>query len=143
MKQALFTLFSICIVAMAPEMQLYAEEFQAGVAVVDITPPTGYRMAGYFNERLNTGTHDPLQAKALVLRQGDEGAALEFCDLVGIARQVSDRARQLAAKKTGIPASNILIAATHSHTGPLYSGAMREYFHDRAIADKGSDPHEK
>ncbi len=124
-------------------MRLPAEEFQAGVAVVDITPPTGYRMAGYFNERLNTGTHDPLQAKALVLRQGDERASLVFCDLVGISRQVSERARELAAKKTGIPAANILIAATHSHTGPLYSGAMRQYFHDRAIADKGSDPHEK
>ncbi len=124
-------------------MRLPAEELQAGVAVVDITPPAGYRMAGYFNERLNTGTHDPLQAKALVLRQGDERAALVFCDLVGISRQVSERAREQAAKKTGIPAANILIAATHSHTGPLYSGALRQYFHDRAIADKGSDPHEK
>src|SRR5690242_14327873 len=110
-------------------MRLHAEDLQAGVSVVDITPPTGYRMAGYFNERLNTGTHDPLQAKALVLRQGDELAALVFRDLVGIARQVSERARELAAKKTGIPAANILIAATHSHTGPLYDGALRQYFH--------------
>jgi hypothetical protein len=124
-------------------MRLHAEELQAGVAVVDITPPTGYRMAGYFNERLNTGTHDPLQAKALVLRQGDERAALVFCDLVGITRPVSERARELAAKKTGIPAANILIAATHSHTGPLYDGALRQYLHERAIADKGADPHEK
>ncbi len=124
-------------------VHLHAEELQAGVAVVDITPPTGYRMAGYFNERFNTGTHDPLQAKALVLRQGDERAALVFCDLVGIAPDVSERARELAAKKTGIPAANILITATHSHTGPLYAGELRQYFHDRAIADKGSDPHEK
>jgi neutral ceramidase len=143
MKQALFTLFSICIVAMAPEMQLYATELQAGVAVVDITPPLGCRMAGYFNERLNTGTHDPLQAKALVLHQEDEWAALVFCDLVGIARSVSERARRLAAEKTGIPAANMLIAATHSHTGPLYAGALRQYFHDRAVAAKGADPQEK
>jgi hypothetical protein len=124
-------------------VRLHADELQAGVAVVDITPPIGYRMAGYFNERLNTGTHDPLQAKALVLRQGDEQAALVFCDLVGISRQVSERARELAAKKTGIPAANILITATHSHTGPLYAGALWQYFHDRAIADQGTDPHEK
>jgi hypothetical protein len=124
-------------------MSLSAAELQAGVAVADITPPTGYRMAGYFRERLNTGTHDPLQAKALVLRQGDEQAALVFCDLVGISRDVSGRARRLAAKKTGIPAANIVIAATHSHTGPLYMGALRQYFHDQAVAAKGEDPHEK
>ncbi len=143
MLRTCITLFSICFIAIAPAMTLVAAELRAGVAVVDITPPTGYRMAGYFNERFNTGTHDPLQAKALVLRQGDEQAALVFCDLVGIGRQMSDRARQLAAKKTGIPAGNIVIAATHSHTGPLYMGALRQYFHDRVVAAKGEDPHEK
>lgn len=143
MLRTINALFCIWIVAIVPEARLHAEELQAGAAVVDVTPPFGYRMAGYFSERLNTGTHDPLQAKALVLRQGDERAALVFCDLVGISRQVSERARELAAKKTAIPAANILIAATHSHTGPLYAGAMRQYFHDRTIADKGTDPHEK
>lgn len=135
----IISIFSILIVAIPAS----AAELQAGVAVVDITPPLGYRMAGYFRERLNTGTHDPLQAKALVLRQGDEKAAWVFCDLVGIGREVSDRARKSAAQKTGIPAANILIAATHSHTGPLYMGALRQYFHDQAIAAKGEDPHEK
>jgi neutral ceramidase len=143
MLRTSLALFGIWLMGMAPALRLYAEELQAGVAVVDITPPAGYRMAGYFNERLNTGTHDPLQAKALVLRQGDGRAALVFCDLVGISRQVSDHARELAAKKTGISKANILIAAAHSHTGPLYAGALRQYFHDRAIADKGTDPHEK
>jgi hypothetical protein len=120
-----------------------AAELQTGVSIADITPPVGYRMAGYFRERLNTGTHDPLLAKALVLHQGDQQAALVFCDLVGISRDVSERARKLAAKKTGIPAASILIAATHSHTGPLYAGALREYFHEQAIAAKGTDPHER
>ncbi|HEY7154743.1 MAG TPA: neutral/alkaline non-lysosomal ceramidase N-terminal domain-containing protein [Gemmataceae bacterium] len=143
MLRTCFALFSICFVGIMPGMRLPAAELRAGVAVVDITPPTGYRMAGYFSERFNTGTHDPLQAKALVFRQGDERAALVFCDLVGIARDVSDRARQTAAKKTGIPATNILIAATHSHTGPLYMGALRQYFHERTVADKGADPHER
>jgi hypothetical protein len=122
---------------------LPAAELQAGIAVVDITPPAGYRMSGYFYERLNTGTHDPLQAKALVLRQGEEQAALVFCDLIGISRDVSGRARALAAKKTGIPVEHILIAATHSHTGPLYMGALRNYFHEQAVAARGEDPHEK
>ena len=48
-----------------------AEPLKAGVAVIDITPPPGYRMAGYYNERPQHGTHDPLLAKAIVFQQGD------------------------------------------------------------------------
>lgn len=120
-----------------------AAEMTAGVAVVDITPPLGYRMSGYFRERLNTGTSNPLQAKAIVLRQGGQSAAMVFCDIIGISPEVSSRARNGATEKTGIPPENILIAATHSHTGPLYFGALRKYLHDKAVAEYGSDPHEK
>ncbi|MGE5195306.1 MAG: neutral/alkaline non-lysosomal ceramidase N-terminal domain-containing protein [Deltaproteobacteria bacterium] len=120
-----------------------AADFQAGVAVADITPPENYRMSGYFNERLNTGTHDPLQAKAVVFRQGNQQAALVFCDLIGITLDVSRRVRRQAAQKTGIPAANILIHGTHSHTGPLYGGALRRHFHDQAVAKSGKDPYEE
>jgi neutral ceramidase len=120
-----------------------AEELYAGAAVADITPPVGYRMCGYFSERLSTGTLDPLQAKALVLKQGKVQAALVCCDLAGIPREVSQKVRQRASEKTGIPADHIAIAATHSHTGPLYYGALRKHFHDQAVAKHGSDPYEK
>lgn len=117
-----------------------AADLTAGIAVVDITPPLGYRMSGYFNERLSTGTKDPLYAKALVLGQGDVRAALVFCDIIGISPEVSARARREASAKIGIPPENILIAGTHSHTGPLYWGALRKHFHDRAVAEHGKDP---
>jgi sugar phosphate isomerase/epimerase len=115
----------------------------AGVAVADITPPVGYRMSGYFSERLSTGTSNPLHTKAIVLRQGDVSAALVFCDIIGLSLDVSSRARRQAEAKTGIPAANILLAATHSHAGPLYDDALRKHFHDTAIAEHGSDPCEK
>jgi len=118
-------------------------ELTAGLAVTDITPPVGYRMSGYFRERLSTGTSNPLCAKAIVLRQGSESAALVFCDIIGLSLDVSSRVRRQAAKKTGIPAANILIAATHSHTGPLYFGALRKHLHNMAVAKLGSDPYEK
>ena len=119
------------------------EPLLAGVAVVDITPPVPYRMSGYFNERLSTGVANPLHAKALVLQQGGWRAAMVFCDLIGVTRDVSSRARGQAAQETGIPPENILIAATHSHTGPLYAGALRDHLHERAVAKLGSDPYEK
>ena len=120
-----------------------AAELSAGVAVADITPPVPYRMSGYFSERLSTAVRDPLHAKALVLRQGEQRAALVACDVIGMSLDVSSRARKLASEKTGIPAASILIAATHSHTGPLYFGALRNHFHDLAVAKHGTDPSEK
>src|SRR5271163_4762928 len=117
-----------------------AADLESAVAVVEITPPLGYRMAGYFAERLNTGTHDPLWAKALVFRQGDRQAALVFCDLVGVPRAVARRARERASAATGIPVANIAVAATHSHTGPLYFGGMHTHLHGKAVAGGGRDP---
>lgn len=117
-----------------------AEGLEAGVAACDITPPVGYRMSGYFRERLSTGTANPLMAKALVLKQGDVRAAIVSCDLIGLSLDVSGRARAEASKRTGIPRDNILLAATHSHTGPLYWGALRKHLHERAVARHGKDP---
>jgi len=116
---------------------------QAGMAEIDITPPIGYRMAGYFDERLSTAMHDPLKAKAIVLRQGRQHVALVFCDLVGLSLNVSSKARAQASRATGIPITNIVIAATHSHTGPLFDDVRRDDFHRAAIAEYGRDPQEK
>ena len=119
------------LAAAMPPVAALASEMEAGVAVAEITPPVGWRMSGYFHQRPSTGTHDPLQAKVIVLRQGSRRAALVFCDLIGVPLDLSRRARLLAEQQTRIPAPNILIAATHSHTGPLYFGTLREEFHNR------------
>lgn len=120
----------------APSM---AEDLLVGVASSEITPPPGYRMSGYFNERFNTGVHDPLFAKAIVFRQGSTGFAWVMCDIIGPEQKVSAAARTLIAERTGIAADAVMIHGTHSHTGPLYKGVMRDYFHAQAIAKTGQD----
>lgn len=115
---------------------------RVGAAEADITPPLGYRMSGYFHQRLNTGTRDPLKAKALYVEQGDVRAALVFCDLIGVPAGVVERARKLVSEQSGVPVENMLVAATHSHTGPLYLGVLREHFHRLAVERQGSDPQE-
>ena len=96
-----------------------------GVAEVDITPPIGFPMAGYYRERLSEGEIDPLKAKALVFRDEHSAGALVVCDLIGIATDLKNEVRQRASKMTGIPESNIAISATHSHTAPDY---MKELY---------------
>ena len=117
-------------------------KLEIGAAEVDITPPVGYRLAGYFNERVSTGVHDPLKAKALVFREGKEQLAIVCCDLIGFGLPVTAKARAEASRLTGIPVTNMVICATHTHTGPLFDGPLRRYFHTEAVAKTGSDPHE-
>lgn len=115
------TVFADSLPGVADENTL----LRVGVAEEDITPPTGFPMAGYYHERLAEGTVNSLKAKAIVFREGDTSAALVVCDLIGIANDLSTEIRKLAAAQTGIPASNIIVSATHSHTAPDY---MKELF---------------
>ena len=111
-----------------------------GLAEIEITPPLGYRMDGYFAERLSTGTKDPLKAKALVFQQGTTKMALVVADLIGVPQELTTEVRTLAAQKTGIPVANIAITATHTHTGPMFSGARARLFSEQAAAKSGTDP---
>ena len=143
MKKAYALLLPVALCCSFSSLPASAAVLEAGIAVIDITPPVGYRMSGYFHERQATGTHDPLCAKAIVLKQGEVSAALVFCDIIGIAPEVSGQARAQASAKTGIPAAHILVAATHSHTGPLYFGSLREHWHELAMERQGEDPCEQ
>ncbi len=131
----------ICVFTISATANL-AGELKVGTAVVEITPRVPYRMSGYFNERLSQGIKDALQAKAIVLKQGDQTIALVFCDLVGISLDVATRAREQASAATGIPADHIAVMATHSHTGPLYFDALRDFLHERAVTHAGEDKFE-
>jgi neutral ceramidase len=123
MRLLLLALFCLAIPA-----ELLAEDpLRVGVAEVDITPPLGYPMAGYYHERLATGTKDPLKAKALVWIDGNCQAALLICDLTGIAADFSLRVRRRAAEATGVPAEHIVVAGTHSHTAPDYTRDLYQH----------------
>ncbi|MBI3974206.1 MAG: hypothetical protein HY332_23255 [Chloroflexi bacterium] len=94
---------------------------KAGAACLDITPPLGASLRGFFNERRASAVHDPLYVRAIALEQdgGDGGGiAVAVCDLVGVARTYLDRAKARIAETTGLSPVRVLIACTHTHTGP-------------------------
>ena len=140
-RQVLRRLNLLCLLCVGAS--LTAAEFQTGFATVDITPPVGWRRAGNYTERVSTGVHDPLVAKAMVLSQGETTFALVGNDLCSVPRALTDSARQQASAKTGIPVANIAITATHTHGGPEYCGPLRNFLHARAMKEhNGHDPRE-
>lgn len=92
---------------------------RAGVAKVDITPPTGLAMWGYGNRKLpSTGTLDPLYARVLVLEAGDTRLALVALDMGRPFGPASlAHLRETAMKASAI--AYVLVAASHTHSGPV------------------------
>jgi hypothetical protein len=95
-----------------------AADLRVGVASIDITPPPGVPMAGYYHARGADGVLDPLFSKAMVIESGGERAALVTLDLISVTRAITDQARAAIEKVTGIKGDHVMISATHAHTGP-------------------------
>jgi neutral ceramidase len=104
-----------------------AQPLSSGAAMEKITPAIGIPMAGYYHERASTGIHDDLYARAVVLQSGETKAAIVTLDLISTRRQFVDKARSLIEKRTGIPAANVMISATHTHSAPVLSGGNKLY----------------
>ncbi|MGD0089879.1 MAG: hypothetical protein ABSE73_08150 [Planctomycetota bacterium] len=103
-------------------------EVLAGAAAVKITPPPGTPMAGYYYVRPAAGVHDDLHAKAIVLESGGAMAALVALDLLTTTRWVAEEARREIERATGIPGAQVMISATHAHTGPVLGGPDAGWF---------------
>jgi hypothetical protein len=93
--------------------------FRAGAHQVDISPEKfPVIVNAMFTERSATNVVDRLFAKALVLDDGQTRMALCVVDTCMMPRDLIDRAKDLAAKTTGIPTSRMCVSATHTHSAP-------------------------
>jgi hypothetical protein len=104
-----------------------AADLRSGAAAVDITPPKGAPMAGYYYNRASEGVHDRLFARALVFELGSRRVALVACDLIHLTRPVVEQARRLIERETGIGPAGVMISATHAHTGPVILDESERY----------------
>ena len=94
-------------------------EFKAGFARVDITPPLGTPIVGYFEERRAKGILDPLEANALAVSDGERTAVLIVADLLGIEGVAFNATlRRRIADAVGVPVDAVYVHCTHTHTGP-------------------------
>ena len=91
---------------------------QAGFARENINPPMGIPIRGYFIPRFADGILDDLEVVALALKLGDVTTLMICIDNAGIKQEINLEFRKSASKATGVPVENIILSATHTHTGP-------------------------
>ena len=102
-----------------------SRRLSAGAATSNITPPLGELIVGNWTPIKATHVHDELQARCLVLDDGETRVAIVVADNVGIPRRVLDEAKRLAYEHSGIPVERILIASTHTHSATTARGSER------------------
>ncbi|MCL4797107.1 MAG: neutral/alkaline non-lysosomal ceramidase N-terminal domain-containing protein [Bryobacteraceae bacterium] len=104
-----------------PALPVWAAAPRAGVARVDITPEESIWMSGYAaRKRPSTGVQMPIQAKALALDDGRGGlVVLVAIDIIGLPAALSDRVAAEAAKLYKLDRAQIVLNASHTHTGPM------------------------
>ena len=101
---------------------------QAGFARIDITPPLGTYMAGYFHERQANGILDPLLASCVAFRDEAGSTALVFSiDNLMLKQVIADPLRAAVADMTGLPQEAIFLACTHIHTGPIMAPGQGKF----------------
>jgi hypothetical protein len=92
----------------------------AGAAAVDITPEGPQFLFGYPHvARISTGVHDRLLSSSLCLHDGQTALLFVANDVIAIGNETARRVRRRIEQETGVPAGNILITASHTHSGPM------------------------
>ena len=122
---------------------------QAGFARVDVTPPLGSPLSGYFYARYAEGVLDPIQLNAVAFGNGTDTAVIIACDFIGMVLDKSDEMREAIAARTGVPAERVMLCCLHQHTSirigdrggvknvtsfddPNYMGVLKRKFADVA-----------
>jgi hypothetical protein len=94
-------------------------KLEGGAATADITPRKSQFLFGYpLVRRYSTGVHDPLLSSALYLSDGDTRTLFVANDIICVSKASAARIRERVSTLTSVPGRNIMITATHTHSGP-------------------------
>lgn len=96
---------------------------EVGAAHVCITPPVGVVLEGYASRfGPSIGVHDDLYANSIWLEVDGEIFVWISLDLIGVTKELNDTVRYNLKQKYGLKPENVLISATHTHSGPAMIG---------------------
>ncbi len=106
--------------------------FNVGVGKVDITPAEEVTLAGSPSPKKTSSVDTPLSVKAMVISVGEQELAIVTLDTLKYPTGLAVEARKHIENITHIPAGNVIICTSHTHSGPLWS-----YYKDKLITPIG------
>ena len=90
-----------------------------GASQVDITPQVGGELSGFaLRTQPSTGVLDRLWTRGLFLEDGSTRLLWLHCDLIGFDARIVTAFRAWARVELGLAETEILLTATHTHSGP-------------------------
>ena len=95
------------------------EQLKVGYSSVVANPPLGIGIDGYYVPRFAKGNLDDIGVRAMALTQGDTKIILLSVDACMVGEKTVAEYSAMIEKETGVPADNIFLSATHTHTGPF------------------------
>jgi hypothetical protein len=115
-RLAFLVILACCATLQSARAQSQSAGFRAGIAVRVVTPDPLLPVSGGVGpSHPATQKRGELTVRALVLADEDTKVAIVSADFLGFPSMLADKAR---AQVKGIPPENILIGATHTHSGP-------------------------
>jgi neutral ceramidase len=104
-------------------------DWKAGAARVDTTPTAPVWMSGYASRsKPSQGVDHPLYAKALALSDArDNKVVFVTCDIINFRSAFTARVTDRVKAKHGLPRENVVLIASHTHTGPTLAEDSDEW----------------
>jgi len=109
--------------------------FQIGYACVNINPPLGCGIDGYYVPRFAKGYLDDIEAHGIVLSLDQTRIVLISVDNCNLGTPLVNRYGMAIERATGIKKENVLLTATHTHTGPLIQ-PFDGFYADQTVIDR-------
>ena len=101
-------------------------KLQIGWSEVSITPDKKISLAGQFAERISEYVEKPLTATALAISNDEDQMVMVSVDLGSVGWTLLEGIREkLAGNTVGLDPMKVMVAAIHTHTGPVYTSARR------------------
>ncbi len=113
-----------------------SKKLLVGVGRSDITPKVGCQLFGYRPDLYSDGVNDNLTAAAFAFSYGEINALMVTVSVCLLDNEITSFFREQIELKYNIPKENILIFATHTHTGPStinmpgWGDIDREYYEE-------------
>lgn len=107
-----------------------------GFARMDITPPLGVPIGGYFKKRITKGVLDPIFARAISFCSEGKSALLLSLDMWLLNNESANEWPKRIANVLGLDPDSVFLCCTHSHTTPKVTDPESDKDYDRWLFER-------